>query len=109
MKNYFLVCFAILLVSSGLAAQTTVTWGDYENASNVRTRYQGLTVGEAGAPTFVGKTSQFWYRRSVEGGAEFILADAKTAAKKRAFDHSLLAAGLSTAAKDTYTALTLPF
>ncbi len=109
MKTQLLACIAILAVSAGLAAQTAVTWTDYENASNIRNRYQGLTFNEAGTPTFVGKTSQFWYRRSVDGGAEFILADAKTAAKKPAFDHTRLAAGLSTAAKETYTALTLPF
>jgi dipeptidyl aminopeptidase/acylaminoacyl peptidase len=94
---------ATIVFVSLFAAAQSVTWTDYQRASNLRTKYQGLVIGETGPVTFIANTSQFWYRRSVEGGNEFILADAKTAAKKPAFDHARLAAALGV------TAVTLPF
>jgi hypothetical protein len=99
---------AIVFVSVFAAAQA-VTWNDYERASNLRRKYEGLVIGEAGLVTFIANTSQFWYRRSVQGGNEFILADAKTAEKKPAFDHTRLANAMSAAANGKFTALTLPF
>jgi dipeptidyl aminopeptidase/acylaminoacyl peptidase len=57
----------------------------------------------------IGKTSRFWYRKSVKGGNEFVLVDAETLTKKPAFDHAKLAASLSAAAGEKYTHLTLPF
>src|SRR5438552_4028559 len=86
-----------------------ITWDDYQRASNLRTKYQGLVLFDTGAPAWIGTTDQFWYRRSVEGGHEFILVDAAGPAKRPAFDHERLAAALSAAANDKYTTLKLPF
>src|SRR5260370_31021678 len=41
---------------------------------------------------------RFWCRKSVEGGHEFVLADASTGVKAPAFGHERLAASLSKAA-----------
>jgi dipeptidyl aminopeptidase/acylaminoacyl peptidase len=51
----------------------------------------------------------FWYRYQVPDGYEFILVDPVARTRRLAFDHARLAATLSTAAKGTYTAHTLPF
>src|SRR5258708_7382330 len=99
------ILFVSLLSAAAVNAQSvkpSVTWNDYQRASTLRSKYQGLVIGEAGPPTFF-SGSLFWYRRTVEGGNEFILADAKTAAKKPAFDHARLATALGV------TAVTLPF
>ena len=66
---------------------------------------------DAAARSARGATSddRFWYRVSVQGGAEFILVDPARGTKERAFDHEKLAAALSTAASGRYSALTLPF
>lgn len=50
-----------------------------------------------------------WYRKSVNGGYEFVLVDAGTLVKKAVFAHARLAASLSSAATAKYTAVTLPF
>src|SRR5437870_7256950 len=85
------------------------TQADYERAASLRNRFQGLAVNIVERPTWIGKTSRFWYRRAVKGGNEFMVVDAETLAKKPAFDHEKLAGSLSTATGKKYTAVTLPF
>jgi len=98
---------SLLLLPFTVSAQ--VTLADYERAASLRTKFQGLAVNIVNQPTWIGKTSRFWYRKSVKGGNEFVVIDAETLAKKPAFDHEKLAASLSTAAGKKYTAVTLPF
>src|SRR5881392_1726474 len=98
---------SLLLLPFTVSAQ--VTQADYERAASLRTRFQGLAVNIVERPTWIGKTSRFWYRESVKGGNEFVLVDADTLTKKPAFDHEKLAASLSTATGKKYTAITLPF
>src|SRR5215813_5378154 len=97
------------LLLTPLAVYAQVTQADYERASRMRTSFQGLAVNIVDRPTWIGKTSHFWYRKSVKGGNEFVLVDADTMTKKAAFDHEKLAASLSAAANKKYTAITLPF
>ncbi|MBZ5583673.1 MAG: S9 family peptidase [Acidobacteriia bacterium] len=96
-------CFLV----SALHAQ--VTAADYQRAAGLREKLQGLAVDIPGAPQWIGGTHDFWYRKSVRGGNEFILVNADAATKKPAFDHEKLAASLSAAAGQKYTAVTLPF
>ena len=62
-------------------------------------------------PAVPGKSEddRFWYRNTVPGGAEFVLVDPARAVREPAFDHLKLAAALSTASGERYTATTLPF
>lgn len=85
------------------------TLADYERAENLRNRVQGFAVNIPERANWIGTTSRFWYRKSVKGGNEFVLVDAETLTKKPAFDHERLAASLSSAAGEKYTALKLPF
>ena len=102
-----LFLFALLVLPAILPAQGTKA--DYERAAKLREKLQGLAVNIMETPAWIEKTSRFWYRRSVKGGYEFILVDAAAPAKKPAFDHARLAASLSAAANEKYTAVTLPF
>jgi dipeptidyl aminopeptidase/acylaminoacyl peptidase len=88
-------------------AQGTVA--DYERASKLREKFQGLAINVPERATAIEKTSRFWYRKSVKGGNEFVVVDAETLAKKPAFDHEKLATSLSEATGEKYTAVTLPF
>jgi dipeptidyl aminopeptidase/acylaminoacyl peptidase len=97
----------LLLLPAFLFAAGTLP--DYERASNLRTRFQGLAVNVPESAHWIGSTSRFWYRKSVAGGHEFVRVDAETQQKRSAFDHEKLAAGLSAAAGKTYKALDLPF
>jgi len=96
-----------LLVPAAAGAQGTAS--DYQRAMALRATYEGLAVNVPGPATWVGKTSQFWYRKSVKGGNEFVLVDAETLQKRPAFDHQRLAASLSKETGETYSASTLPF
>ena len=58
---------------------------------------------------FAGET-KFWYRNDLKGGTrEFVLVDAEKGTRGPAFDHAKLAAGLSKATGNNYTADRLPF
>ena len=52
---------------------------------------------------------RMWYRNTIIGGAEFVLVDARTGTRRRAFDHNRLASAITAASGDTVDALSLPF
>jgi len=99
--------WSLLLSPTIIYAQ--VTQADYERAAKLRDNLQGLAVNVPERANWIGQTSRFWYRKSVKGGAEFVLVNAETLAKGPAFDHEKLAAALSAAANEKYEALKLPF
>jgi len=101
-----LVCCFLFLP---LMMQAQVTKADYERANGIREKYQALAVNVPERANWIEGTSRFWYRKSVKGGNQFMLADAVTLAKEPAFDHEKLAAALSKAAGEKYEALKLPF
>ncbi len=81
------------------------TAADYARSRELRDKLQNRTVDVAGSPTWIGSTNRFWYRKTVKGGAEFVVVDAATQEKRPAFDHAKVAAALGGKA----TALNLPF
>ena len=101
--------FAALLAPAFAGAQGTVA--DYRRAMELRDKVQALPVNVPEPATWIDKTTRFWYRRLVKEGAEFVLVDASTQAKRPAFDHQRLADVLNAAIKPpkAYTAITLPF
>lgn len=101
-----LIALCLLLTTLGYAQGTLA---DYERANSLREKYVGLTANLPERANWIGQTSRFWYRKSVAGGHEFVVFDAETLAKKPAFDHERLAASLSAAVGEKYTALKLPF
>ena len=108
--------FALILILTPLCtplpAATQGTLADYARANSLGERLQGLVVDIAERPSWIGETTRFWYRKTVEGGHNFLLVDAETQAKGPAFDHERLAstiAALPAFAEDTISALDLPF
>jgi len=104
-RTALVYCF--LFLPLGMQAQGTKA--DYERANGLRERYQSLALNIPERVTWMEGAGRFWYRKSVKGGNEFVLVDATTLAKGPAFDHEKLAAALSKAAAEKYTALKLPF
>jgi dipeptidyl aminopeptidase/acylaminoacyl peptidase len=102
-----LLLLVLLVLPAVLPAQGTRA--DYDRANKLRDKFQGLAVDIVERPTWIEKTSKFWYRKSVKGGHAFVLVDASAPAKQPAFDHARLAASLSAAAGEKYTDVTLPF
>jgi dipeptidyl aminopeptidase/acylaminoacyl peptidase len=82
---------------------------DYERAAGLREKFQSAAIDVPEAVHWIGKTSRFWYRKSVAGGRRFELVDAATLVRRPAFDHEKLAAALSKASGANFTALRLPF
>lgn len=112
MRYYTAVLFVGVLLQPMFpqpAAYAQGTLADYERVSGLRLKLQGLAINIPERASWIGSTSRFWYRKSVKGGNEFVLVEAETLTKKPAFDHEKLAASLSTAAGQQYSATRLPF
>jgi len=104
----FMILSAVA-VALPAAAHPQGTAADYARAEGYRERTAGLIVDEPDLPVWLSKGHRFWYRKSVPGGYAFVMVDAGQRSKRPAFDHERLAAALSTAMRDTITAVTLPF
>ena len=96
-------------LASGTTAQGQDVKAAYDRAESLGRRTQGLAVNLPENPNWIENSTKVWYRKAVKGGNEFVLADAATKTKAPAFDHAKLAAALSTATSQKYTALELPF
>ena len=108
--------FALTLILAPLLtplpATPQGTLADYARSNSLGERLQGLVVDIAERPTWIGETTRFWYRKTVEGGHNFLLVNAETRTRAPAFNHERLASTLSALpafADDTITAIDLPF
>jgi dienelactone hydrolase len=99
-----LFCLAV----TALPVLAQITSVDYDRAAALREKLPGLALNITGPVTWIEGTNHFYYRKSIRGGGQFVLVDAETLTKKPAFDHEKLAASLTAAAGQKYTALTLP-
>ena len=86
-----------------------VTQDDYERAFGLREKFGALVLNLPESPGWIGKTSRFYYRKTIKDGSRFIVVDASTLEKKIAFDHEKLAAALSSLIKDKIDPKNLPF
>lgn len=103
-----LVALAALLAAAATAsAQPTLE--DYERAQGLRDAQEALLENVPGTATWIADTHRFVYRRSQRDGAVFVMVDADTREQSPAFDHAQVAAALSGATGNTYTATRLPF
>jgi dipeptidyl aminopeptidase/acylaminoacyl peptidase len=91
------------------AGHAQTSSADFDRAFKLQAKYSALVLNQPEAPVWQDSSDTFVYRKSVEGGHEFVLVDAATQTKQPAFDHEKLAAALSTASGQTYKATTLPF
>src|SRR4030066_1107591 len=107
-RDRLIACLLMFLVSSALAS-AQVTRADYERATGLRAKLQPLALNIVDRAGWIGKTSRYWYRKSVAGGNEFWVAGAASREKKIAFDHAKLAAALAAASGEKVEALSLPF
>ena len=108
--NIFSLITLCLLLAVSSYAQGTLA--DYERANGLREKYANLAHNVPERANWIGKTSRFWYRKAVKGGAEFVLVNAETLEKKAAFDHEKMAAAVAAVlppGREKITALRLPF
>jgi dipeptidyl aminopeptidase/acylaminoacyl peptidase len=102
-----LLAVPVLVLPARGGAQGTQS--DYERATSVNERLSPLILGQPSGPEWLGQSSRFWYRVTVDGGNEWRLVDATTAQQGPLFDHARLATSLSAATGGSYSAVTLPF
>ena len=82
---------------------------DYERATNLRERLQPLALNMVKNSGWIGKTHQFWYKKSTKEGSAFFIVDANALTKKIAFDHEKLASSLAEVLGEKVNANDLPF
>ena len=99
----------IVMVLSAIPVFAQGTQADYDRALGLRRKFEALVGNAAEAPRWIAQSHKAFYRRTVKGGHDFILVDADAKTKGPAFDHSRIAASLSSGTGKTYTALDLPF
>jgi len=95
--------------SIAMQASAQVAQADYTRASEIGKKYSELVVNMPETPVWIDGTETFIYRKTVEGGHEFVLVDAANQTKKAPFDHAKLAAALGKASGKEYKAEKLPF
>ena len=100
----------MLALASAAQAQTQAgpTAADYQRSLGLREAWIGLTRGVADSASWRDAT-RFHYRRTVEGGFEFVAGDVTGTEVTPAFDHARLAEGLGRATGQAYGAHQLPF
>ena len=113
MKRNPVLVLIVLLAAAVLLPAAAAAQGaraDYERADGLRDKWQGLAVNlPERPPVWIGTTHRFWYRRTIQGGTEFVIGDAEAAAFRPAFDHARLAAALAAELKDKVDPKKLPF
>jgi dipeptidyl aminopeptidase/acylaminoacyl peptidase len=108
-KDRLCMAMAVAFVGWGSCVDAQVTAADYDRAMGLRDRWIHLTENVADPPTWEEGTARFFYRKTVKGGFQFVIGDARTGQRQPAFDHEKLAVALSAAVGETFTALRLPF
>ncbi len=107
MKNRSISILVVLLaVSAAVSAQGTLA--DYERADALQAKFQAAVINMPGAPNWIGRSNRFWYSRTLRDGSEIIRVDADTLEQRPAFDHERMAASLSAASGQKFTAIKLP-
>ncbi|MEO8451433.1 MAG: DPP IV N-terminal domain-containing protein [Gemmatimonadota bacterium] len=105
--------FLATIMARGACAQSTgprvyhATRQDYDRAAAV---YRGSVLLKNGVviPHWIAGTDEFWYRRDLPRGHDFVIVDAATGRKRAVFDHDSLAGALSKATSGPLSATDLP-
>ena len=74
---------AIAAVSLTTGAQSADVKADYDRSNTLNQRTANKVIDLAEAPVWIEGSPQFWYRKSVRGGNEFVLVDPVAASKTR--------------------------
>ncbi|MHC4733857.1 MAG: DPP IV N-terminal domain-containing protein [Planctomycetota bacterium] len=103
---------AAVLASSLFTGQSAFAQGrrsDYERANNLRKITANKVFKQRVVPHWFAENNQFWYRNDLADEArEFILVNAETGTRRRAFDHERLATALAKATGEEIQADRLP-
>lgn len=100
----------VAILSAGAPASAAAPGvQQYRDALTLRDRWEYLTRDVAFPATWAPGTHDFLFRKTVEGGFAYVRENADSGVARPAFDQAAVAAALSKATGETYTALRLPF
>jgi dipeptidyl-peptidase 4 len=106
------LCLAVILLTASSAQlsaqQPALTNADYGHAEKFLSYSVTPLVFGTVRPTWL-KDDRFYFRDSTTVGSEFVVVDAATGKRSLLFEHSKLAAALSSASAGKYEAHHLPF
>ncbi len=88
---------AVVALATSLTLHAQLTPADYDRALSLRDKYKSLVLHMPSDVQWIEDTHQFTYRRSINGGDEFLLVDAEKQTQQPAFDHARLAEALTKA------------
>jgi dipeptidyl aminopeptidase/acylaminoacyl peptidase len=108
MRTRLTLLLLAIPIFAGMQGTAQKAAPDYARAEGLRSRIDGLVV-DAPEPANWINAQNLWYRKSARGGNSFVLVNAATREKRPAFNHDAIAASLSQATGQRYTAVTLPF
>ncbi len=114
-RGLIFVLLASGMFAAGLEGQSAppvenLTAADYARAEAMMGQNaQELVFGGPVSPEWIDEEERFWYRNRFREGFEFILVDAPSGERERAFDHVELAAALSRASERNVEPFQLPF
>jgi dipeptidyl aminopeptidase/acylaminoacyl peptidase len=104
-----LLSLVFITANQGVAQQRVFTAEDYDRASRfLGQNVNGLVVGGSVDANWL-PDDRFWYRTTTGSNSEFVLVDPARKTRAPAFDHTNVAAALSSATGQTYSAQQLPF
>lgn len=87
-----------------------ITAEDYARAEKLLPANVGQLVrNELVVPHWIGQSDEFWYKRELEEGWDFVSVDATTGKKQPAFDHEAVAAAFAEELGETVSPKKLPF
>jgi dipeptidyl-peptidase 4 len=109
MNRVCIVLMAVGVLPALAQAQAALTVADYAHAEKFMGYNVNPLVDHGSLRPHWLADDRLWYRDSTAGGSQFIVVDAATGARTPAFDHSKLAAALSTAAGKAFDSHRLPF
>lgn len=106
LKNILGLIFIIMLVPK-ISARETLE--DYRRADRLKEEVEKRVVNSFVWPTWIGKTSKFWYLNRIQGNEKYMLYNASRKQKSPAFNHKKLAEALSKETGEKIDPQKLPF
>src|ERR1700691_5982169 len=103
------IVLTVCAISVSAQAPPALTTADYARAEKFMGYNVTPLVDHGSVRPNWWPDDRFWYRDTTAQGTQFIIVDAASGARTPAFDHSALAAALSSAAGTAFDSHRLPF
>lgn len=108
MRNFVFKGLSGLLLAMASLVQAAPSAADINASLDLREHWIGLTRDIVFPAQWMPDSHDFYYRKTVAGGYDFVMENAETGQTRPAFDKAIVAQGLTAALGKTVTPLQLP-